>query len=101
MTEGELMQDDRKAALIDLWVGDARIGHVCVHSAAAMPAWTSPSTTSDGLIVPHLGIAKGEIVHAALQYMSATFSGICCGEVCEMLVSKHRAKGQCDTTHPR
>lgn len=53
--------------LQDLGVCDACVGHVCVDPAAAMPAWAGPCTACDRLIVAHALIAKGEVVHAALQ----------------------------------
>ena len=36
--QAELAQDDRVAALQDLWVRDARVGHVRVHAGAPVPA---------------------------------------------------------------
>jgi hypothetical protein len=54
------------AALQDLGVGDARVGHVRVDAAAAVPAGPRTGTARDCLVVPHARVAKREVVHAPL-----------------------------------
>lgn len=53
-------------ALQNLRVRDTCVSHVTVHTTAPMPARSGASTTSHRLIVSHMGIAQGHIVHAAL-----------------------------------
>ena len=65
--QGELVQHNREAALEDLRVRDARVCHVGVHPAAPVPPGARPCSPCDGLVVPHLLVAKGEVVHAALD----------------------------------
>ena len=52
------------------WVCDSCVGHVGVHSRAAMPPRACPGAASNGLVVPHVCVSKGQVVHAALQQAS-------------------------------
>lgn len=65
-------------ALQDLGVGDARIGHVAVHAAAPVPTRTRARAARHRLVVAHVGVAQGHVVHAAL----AGARGRCAGCEC-------------------
>ena len=56
-----------KAPLEDLRIGQARVGHVRVDGAAAVVPGAGASSAADGLVILHLVIAEGEVVHRALR----------------------------------
>lgn len=53
-------------ALEDLRVGDARVGHVAVHAAAPVPTGARARAARYSLVVAHVGVTQGHVVHAAL-----------------------------------
>lgn len=75
--QAELPQRDRVAALEDFGVRDARVGHVRVHAAGAVPGGTGAGAAGDGLVVAEAfgrggrggevaAEAEGEVVAVAL-----------------------------------
>lgn len=53
-------------ALQDFRVSDACVGHVAVHTAAPVPPGARARAARHRLVVAHVGVAQGHIVHAAL-----------------------------------
>ena len=45
----------------------ARVGHVRVDPRAAVPVRPGARPASDGLIIAHILVSKGQVVHATLQ----------------------------------
>mmetsp|Transcript_12904 Transcript_12904/g.47184 ORF Transcript_12904/g.47184 Transcript_12904/m.47184 type:complete len:288 (+) Transcript_12904:794-1657(+) len=70
LPQGELPQQDRVAALENLWISDASVGHVALHAAGAIPCWPCTAAPSDGFVVAEVLVAESKVVHATL--------GVCC-----------------------
>lgn len=77
------------AALQNLGVCDARVGHVCVHARAAVPAGARARAAADRLVVPQLRVAKRQVVRAALQCSSNWFAVEFAGAVISLISQYH------------
>lgn len=50
-TQTEFAENNWVSALEDFGVGDARVGHVCVHTAGAVPGGAGAGASGDGFVV--------------------------------------------------
>mmetsp|Transcript_19855 Transcript_19855/g.51807 ORF Transcript_19855/g.51807 Transcript_19855/m.51807 type:complete len:618 (-) Transcript_19855:431-2284(-) len=93
LAQPKVAQHDGVAALQDLGVRDARVGHVGVHAAAPLPRRPGARAARHRLVVAEAVVAKGGVVHAAL-------AGGRCGERLEdnvrhALARQHVAAHDC------
>mmetsp|Transcript_15263 Transcript_15263/g.25384 ORF Transcript_15263/g.25384 Transcript_15263/m.25384 type:complete len:510 (+) Transcript_15263:242-1771(+) len=63
----KLAEQNRVASFENFWIGNARIGTVCVDTAFAYPGGSSAGSAGNGFVVSKVIIAKGQVVHATLR----------------------------------
>lgn len=70
-SQAELAEHDWVSSFKNFGVGDARVGHVCVYAAGAVPGGTCAGSASDGFVVAEafggIGRGGGSIVTAEAE----------------------------------
>lgn len=87
VAEREFAQQDGVAALEDLGVGDARVGHVRVHAVGAVPGRAGAGAAGDGFVVAEAfgggGGGGGVAAEAEGQVVAVALGGGAGGEGAE------------------